>query len=619
MSEPRPTLVYDGECAVCRRWVAYWQRLTDARVLYRPYQEAAADFPAIPASEFAQAIWLVEPGGGRHSGAAATYRVLSYAPGHGGWWWLYRHVPGFAPVSERAYAFFARRRDLLALITRLTWGSVLEPPRYELVSWVFLRGLGVIYVAAFGSLAIQILGLIGEAGILPLGDYLSTARRDWGPAAYWRMPTLFWFNSSDQTLIGVTLGGVALGSLIVLDRGVRPALIGAFVLYLSLVYAGQVFLNFQWDQLLLEAGFLAIFLTSGAPIVVWLYRCLLFRFLFLAGLMKLLSGDPTWPSLTALHYHFWTQPLPAPLAWPAAQLPHLVLAAATAVVLVIELGLAFMVFLPRRPRVLAAACILLFQLAIVLTGNYGFFNLLTMLLCVFLFDDAALSRLMPRHLAERIRGDAPKPGRSARTAAALLAFIVVPVGIDRMWQPLTGGSLPLIGAMTSALSPLQIVNPYGLFVTVTTKRPEIIIEGSEDGRTWRQYVFRYKPGPVDRPPGWNIPHQPRLDWQMWFAAYRSTADDPWVERLVVRLLEGSAAVRALLATDPFPERPPNFIRAQLYDYRFAHGIEAPAGQWWIGQLDGFHLPPVSLADFARGTAPSPVDVPPLPGIRPRPQ
>src|SRR6266699_7144966 len=337
------TLVFDGDCAICRSWVSYWQRLTNGRVIYRPYQEAAADFPTIPHEAFERAIWLIEPDGRVYSGAAAAYRVLIYAPGHGGWWWMYTRVPGFAAASEWVYTFFARRRDLLTRATHLLWGPVLEPERTALVSWLFLRLFGAIYIAAFASLGVQVLGLVGHDGILPLGEYLPAARQGWGVAAYWRLPTLFWLDSSDTVLLAAAMIGVVLGLFVALGIWVRLALIGAFVLYLSFVYAGQVFTNYQRDQLLLEAGFLAVFLTAGSRIVVWLYRWLVFRFLFLAGAMKLVSGDPTWRNLTALDYHFWTQPLPTPLAWYAAQLPHWVLASAAT--LVIELGLVFLIWL----------------------------------------------------------------------------------------------------------------------------------------------------------------------------------------------------------------------------------------------------------------------------------
>jgi len=326
MSEARPTLVYDGDCGICCYWVNYWQGLTSDHIVYRPYQEAAADFPTIPLEAFRRAIQLIEPEGRVYEGAAATYRVLRHAPGRSAWWWLYEHVPGFAPLSEWSYAFFARRRGLLNRVTKLLWGPVLEPKRYELVCWIFLRLFGAIYIAAFASLNVQIIGLVGHDGILPLHNYLDAAYQALGNTAYRVLPTLFWLKASDPVLIAGTLVGVLLGLLVIVDWWTRPALIGLFVLYLSYVYAGQDFTSFQWDLLLLEAGFLAIFLTGGSRIVVWLYRWFIFRYLFLAGAVKLLSGDPTWHDLTALDYHFWTQPLPTTLAWYVAQLPHWILA-----------------------------------------------------------------------------------------------------------------------------------------------------------------------------------------------------------------------------------------------------------------------------------------------------
>lgn len=601
MPEPCATFVYDGDCGICRYWVEYWMAQTGAAVVYRPYQEAAASFPDIPVQDFERAVQFIETDGRVYAGAAATFRLLRHAPGRGLWWWLYAHAPGFAPLSERAYSFFSSRRSLLAVLSRSLWGPKLEPERYDLVSWIFLRLLGAIYLAAFASLAAQIVGLVGESGILPAGRYLEAARQGWGAAAYWRLPTLFWLSATDTALLAATVAGVAFSVLVILGIWVRGALACLFVLYLSCVYAGQAFTNYQWDQLLLEAGFLAIFLTAGSRIVVWLYRWLLFRFLLLSGVVKLLSGDTTWQSLTALKYHFWTQPLPTPLAWYAAQLPDRALAAATAATLVIELAIVFLIFMPRRLRAAAAWSALLFQLAILLTGNYGFFNLLTMALCIFLFDDAAVRRLLPTRIASSVVSHAPHPGRLATCAAAALALVVVPVGVNRIWHAVTHTNLPLAGALTEAVTPLQIANPYGPFATTTRTRPEIVIEGSGDGRTWREYVFRYKPGPVGRAPTWNIPHQPRLDWQMWFAAYGSFSESPWFVGLMHRLLEGSNTVLGLLAANPFPERPPKYIRAQTYDYRFtdADAREGRRGDWWVRRPTGIYFPQVTLADLSR--------------------
>ena len=599
MSELRPTLIFDGDCGICRTWVDYWGQLTSDRVVYRPYQEAGKDFAHIPLAEFKRAMQLVEPDGKTYAGAAATFRLLTYAPARSWWWWLYRYLPGFAPLTEGAYSFLSKRRGLLSNITHVLWGRTLEPESYALVSWLFLRGLGAIYLSAFVSLGVQILGLVGHDGISPLDRYLPAAHGAWGTAAHWRLPTLFWLDQSDTLLVAGTVIGAVLAALVMLDRFVRPALIALFALYLSYTYAGQLFLNFQWDQLLLESGFLAIFLTGGTRIVVWLYRLLVFRFLFLAGVVKLVSGDPTWRNLTALKYHFWTEPLPTPLAWYAAQLPDWLLSALTGLTLVIELAIVFMIFLPRRPRAIAGVLALAFQLAIVLTGNYNFFNLLTMLLCLFLFDDRQIRRVLPSRLVSWVCQRAPRPGRRAAVLATLLALIAIPVGLNLIWLPLAGSNLPFAGWLTEAIAPYAIVNPYGVFAVMTTTRPEIIVEGSDDGQSWREYVFPYKAGPTDRPLKWNIPHQPRLDWQLWFAAFEGAGQNRWIEGLLLRLLQGSPQVLSLLAANPFPEHPPKFVRALLYDYRYSDAsLRARTGEVWVRRLQGVYFPQVSLEDFS---------------------
>ena len=609
MSNALPTLVFDGDCAICRYWVSYWRELTGELITYRPYQEAAVDFPAISVQSFQRAIQLIESDGRVYSGAAAAFRVLRRVPGRALWWWAYTHLPGFAVLSEWAYAYFSRRRGLLNRLTKFLWGPALHAERYELASWIFLRLLGAIYIAAFASLGVQILGLSGHAGIAPLGEYLQLAHRALGNSAYRVLPTLFWVNSSDAALVGGTVLGLMLGLLVVINRWTRSALIGLFALYLSYVYAGQDFMSFQWDVLLLESGFLAIFLTTGSRVVVWLYRWLVFRYLFLAGIVKLLSGDPTWHNLTALEYHFWTQPLPTPLAWYAAQLPSWLLIAGTAATLIIEIASVFLIFLPRRLRAVAACCILLLQSLIVLTGNYNFFNLLTMLLCIFLFDDAALRHIVPGWLGSRAQGRGLHP-RSATVIATAVALIAVPVGINRIWQTLMRSDLPLLGALTNAVSPLLIVNPYGLFAVMTVARPEVVIEGSADGKAWREYVFRYKPGPLYRRALWNIPHQPRLDWQMWFAALGSERDNPWMAGLMLRLLQGSSPVLALFDSNPFSDGLPKYVRAQLYDYRFAdRQTHMTTGQWWVRRPEGLYFPQVSLADFERASGGTPAQPP----------
>jgi hypothetical protein len=248
------------------------------------------------------------------------------------------------------------------------------------------------------------------------------------------VPTLFWIDASDTALVVGTYVGIALALAVTFGVFVVPALAGAFVLYLSYCYAGQQFMSYQWDGLLLEAGFLAMFLPAGSRIVIWLYRLFLFRYLFMAGAAKLVSGDATWRSLTALSYHFETQPLPTPLAWYVAHLPAGALEFATAATLAVEVVLIFLVFTPRRPRMLAAWAVIVFQSLIILTGNYNFFNLLTILLTLFLFDDAALRRVLPSRLIARVTA-ATSAGRAGATRfAVLLALIVVPVGANRIGQ-----------------------------------------------------------------------------------------------------------------------------------------------------------------------------------------
>ncbi len=595
------TFVFDGACGICRTWVDYWRRLTGDRVAYRPYQEAAGDFPLLPREAFERATQLIFPDGTALSGAAATYRLLSLVPGHAAWWWAYRHVPGAARSSEAAYRFLSTHRGLLAGITHTLWGRTLEPARYALVSWLFLRGLGLIYLAAFISLAVQVQGLVGEAGILPLSEYLAAAYQGWGSSAYWRLPTIFWLASSDFALMAGAWAGIALSVLLAIGAAQRAALIGLFALYLSFIYAGQIFLNYQWDMLLVETGFLAIFLTGGTRVIVWLFRLLLFRFLFLAGVAKIVSGDPTWRDLTALDYHLFTQPLPSPLAYYAAQLPHWLLACATAATLVIELCAVAMIFMPRRPRMVAAALVVILQTAIMLTGSYNWFNLLTVLLCVFLLDDQALRYVSPRRLASRVALLAPRPGRLAQIASAAVALILVPVGLNQIYAPISGRNMPLAGTLSEAAAPFLIVNPYGLFATVTTTRPALTILGSNDGTEWRPYILPFLPGPPERAPTWNIPYQPRLDWQLWFAAYGHAGEQRWIERLLQRILEGSPHVLALFSVDPFPDQPPKRVRIDLSSQRFSNATTSQRA-WWKEHPEGIYFPSVSLDDLQRAAA-----------------
>lgn len=595
---PKPLLIYDGECAFCVYWVNYWQKLTEDAVRYQPYQIAAQDFPQIPQERFRSSIWLVEGEGRVSGGAKASFGVLY----HGGkplWLWVYNHIPGFAPLAELLYRFIAARRASAFTLSKLLWGSDREPVSYRCASWLFLRFVGLIYATAFASFASQVQGLVGEQGILPLQPYLTRAYEYLGAAAYWRLPTLFWLDASASTLRVACMAGLAAGLLVALGIAQRLCLVLCFTLYVSLFYAGQEFMSFQWDLLLLESGFLAIFLPLHSPLIPFLYRWLLFRFMFLSGCVKLLSHDPSWANLSALDYHFETQPLPTWVAWYAHQLPEGVLRFAVLLIFVIELLIPFLYFCPRRPRLLAAAAAALLQIAILVTGNYNFFNLLTLGLCVFLLEDRDLKRLWPQRFENTLLTfTQSRPSSGHHAPLAVFAGFILFTGVVQLLPSSAGVISRLATALIVPVEPFRIVNPYGLFAVMTTTRPEIIIEGSMDGKRWLPYEFKYKPGDVRRPPGWNIPHQPRLDWQMWFAALDQQSRSPWFSALLLRLLQNQAEVVNLLRSNPFAPAAPRFVRAQLYRYVFADAPERANGQWWIRRLEGMYYPRTGLEDYA---------------------
>ena len=596
MDARTPLLIYDGDCGFCGYWARYWQQLTGDRVRYQPYQEVAAQYPEIALADYQRAVQYLAPDGRRASAAEASLLTLSHAPGKGLWLALYQRLPAFAALAEWTYAFIARHRPAFYRISLWLWGRDYGPPRYALALFLFQRLLGLIYLAAFVSFAVQAQGLIGSRGILPLGEFLDAVRHVAGWERFYLMPTVFWWNAGDAAIQAVCWGGAGLAVLLTLNLVPRLSLLLLYILYLSLLYAGQAFMTYQWDTFLLETGFLALLTTLAPTTGIWLLRWLLFRFLFMSGVVKLLSGDPSWWSLSALSYHFLTQPLPTPLAWYAAHLPPAVLSFATGSTFVIELILPILIFAPRRLRFCAAWGILLLQSSILLTGNYNWFNLQTMLLCLLLFDDAAVARSLPQRLRAwlPLRHTSPQRRAPSRIAIGALAVLLVFLSLIEM-DLRFGGSPPAAArAVDAYLEPLHLTSPYGLFAVMTTRRNEIVIEGSNDGIEWREYEFRYKPGDLSRRPPWNIPHQPRLDWQMWFAAL----DDPqrlrWFWLFLERLLHGEPAVSALLARNPFPDKPPLYVRAKFYDYTWSDPAARARGQWWERRLLGLYFPAVRL-------------------------
>ena len=593
---PRPLLIYDGDCGFCRYWQRYWQKLTGERVDYRPYQEVAAQYPAVPVAEFQRAVQFITPDGRRASAAEASFLVLSHARGRGFWLVLYRRLPGFAAVSELVYAFIAAHRPAFYRVSLLLWGRNYEPPRHDLVAYLFLRLFGLIYLAAFVSFGVQALGLIGSHGIMPLADLVDGVASRLGPERFFLMPMVFWLSAGDFAIEAVCWAGAGLSLLLVFNLLPRLSLFLLYALYLSLFYGGQTFMTYQWDTFLLETGFIALLLSFGTAPGIWLLRWQLFRFMFMSGVVKLLSGDPNWWSLSALSYHFLTQPLPTPLAWYAARLPQSVLKFLTGGMFFVELVLPFLIFCPRRLRFSAAFGILLLQSCILITGNYNWFNLQTMVLCLALFDDAAIRAIFPQRLARVLPARAEKraPLRAVTVVVGAFALLTVFCSLVEMDERFGGSPPAPAAAVDRLIEPLHIVSSYGLFAVMTTERDEIVIEGSYDGVLWREYEFRYKPGDVARRPRWNIPHQPRLDWQMWFAALEDPQRLRWFWHFLHRLLENEPAVTALLEKNPFADRPPLYVRAEFYDYTYASSEEKAKGLWWHRRPLGLYFPEVHL-------------------------
>lgn len=597
---PKPLLLWDGDCHFCRRWVERWRENTLGSVDYATSREAGAKFPEIPAAELARSVQFIETDGTVFRGAEAVFRSL--ARGRNGQWRVrcYERVPGFAAVTEAGYWVVARNRMLASAGTRLLWGNDVRRPTYARTRDLFLRALGLIFLLAFLSFWAQADGLIGSKGIAPIASFLEAAEAQLGARAPLVLPTLCWLDASDTFLHFLCGAGVALSLLLI--AGLVPALslVLLVVCYLSLTIAGQAFFSFQWDILLLETGFLAIFFApwrwrmrwrSPAPaprIGLFLLKLLLFKLMFMSGVVKLTSGDDSWWELTALNYHYATQPLPTVLGWWAHQGPAWFLKFSTGFILVVETLAPFLIWAPRRLRLAGCALLVLLQILIALTGNYAFFNVLTLALCLLLIDDGLWTARRPVVFAR---------AQVQRWAALLVLILVLPINallIHGAFKPEAVWPTS-ITTLQRTIEPLRIVNGYGLFRVMTKTRPEIVIEGSADGIDWTPYEFRWKPGALKDAPRWVAPHQPRLDWQMWFAALGGYRPNQWVDGLIIGLLRNQPPVVGLLARNPFPEKPPRYIRAILYEYNFTTAAERRAtGNWWKRRELKEFLPTVSL-------------------------
>lgn len=457
--------------------------------------------------------------------------------------------------------------------------------------WLFARLTGLVYFFAFLSLLPQIPGLIGPNGILPAQNLLLRITEILGSQSpLLALPSLAWLlGSTDTSLRLIAILGL-LSSLALTLGLLRPlSATLSWLCWLSLVNIGQDFLSFQWDTLLLEAGFLLIFLEkpgilarwpgSDAPphLIRWALWFLIARLMFSSGIVKILSGDPTWADLSAMTYHFETQPIPNPLAWFIHQLPHPLLKLSSLLTFVIELLLPFAILFPQpKARLIASFSFLFLMALIALTGNYAYFNLLTAALCLTLIDN----RYYPFFL--RCKSIplpwTPVPWRHLCSLAALLQLsLSFPTLLSTLGLPRSS-----ITPWERSLAPWHLTSGYGLFAVMTTLRPEITLEQSQDGQTWETINFSYKAGPPDRIPPQIAPFQPRLDWQMWFAALSAERGQlpGWFSPFLKQLQLGSPAVWSLLSPHPGPH-PNTYLRLRLDQYHFTNPAEhSSTGHWW---------------------------------------
>ena len=480
---------------------------------------------------------------------------------------------------------------------------------YRLTRFVMLRLLGAVYAIAFLVAAKQILPLIGSNGLTPLNLYLEQVRAGPGSSfnGFLHFPSLFWFVHSDAALQITAWVGFALACVVA--AGYANALMMAvlWALYMSFVHVGQDWYGFGWEIQLLETGFLAIFLCplldprpfpKHRPplVIIWLFRWLIFRIMLGAALIKL-RGDPCWRDLTALYYHFETQPIPGPFSRWFCFLPHWVLKFGVLFNFLAELIAPWFAFYPRIPRRIAGIIIVLFQITLILSGNLSFLNWLTIVPALACFDDGLWSKCLPFFVVQR----AAQAATSVKSPIWMLVvpwIVAVIIGLLSI-QPVINLISPN-QVMNTSFDSLDLVNTYGAFGSVGRVRLTIVFEGTDaavpdESAVWRPYLYRAQPVAVDKRPNQIAPYQPRLDWQVWFAAMGEPSEYPWTLNLVWKLLHNDPGALGLLKNNPFPNKPPRYIRAVLYSYAFA-----PPGNrahlWWTRKELGLWLPPLSTDD-----------------------
>ncbi|HEY1166772.1 MAG TPA: lipase maturation factor family protein [Chitinophaga sp.] len=481
---------------------------------------------------------------------------------------------------------------------------------YWLTRFMILRLLGAIYAIAFLVAIQQVVPLIGEHGLLPVDLFLQRVVEHFGSsgAGFRRLPSLFWFIHGDGALLTVAWIGFLLSCVVL--AGFANAIILAllWLLYMSLVHVGQEWYGYGWEIQLLETGFLAIFLCPlldmrpfpkrPPPLaIILLFRWLAFRIMLGAGLIKI-RGDEVWRNGTALYYHFETQPIPGPLSRLFHFMPPAVLKAGVWFNHLAELAAPWFLFWPRIGRYIAGVVVILFQVVLILSGNLSFLNWLTILPVLACFDDACWSKLLPERLVRMAvkASEHAEPSPVMQVTAWSVTVIIALLSIQPVYNMLSPQQ-----QMNASFDPLDLVNTYGAFGSVGTERYNVVFEGTmdehpDDSAHWKAYPYKGLPVALDKRPPQIAPYQPRLDWQMWFASMSTPNEYPWTLHLTWKLLHNDPAILKLFAGNPFPGKPPRYIRAILYRYRFAKPGN-PEGLWWTrSRIGAYWLPPLSADD-----------------------
>jgi lipase maturation factor 1 len=502
--------------------------------------------------------------------------------------------------------------------------------------WIFLRALGLIYFSAFYSLIFQVRGLIGTDGILPAGDYLQfLAENAHGVTRFWYAPSLYWISSSSTAILIFCWIGLIASVLVVFNIWPRGTLLICFLCFLSFVSAASDFSSYQSDGMLLEAGFISLFLAppgwrpgigathppSRASLFLLQWEWL--RIYFESGIVKLASGDPQWRNFTAMDEYYQNGPLPTWIGWYVEHLPHGFHAFTVGATLVLELGLVWMILLPRRFRSVLFVLVTCWEIGVISTANYAFLNYLVLALGILLVDDRFLRGLLARWWKPAPNTATPTRPEPSGLSAHLRAFKLSVAAVMLTWifyatsaelLRLLFRRIPLPSTPIAVLEPFRIANQYGLFAVMTRVRYEIEFQGSNDGQTWTAYPFRYKPQALNEPPMIFAPYQPRFDWNLWFASLETWRDSPIVPNTEVRLLSNDRSVLSLFAGNPFPHAPPKQVRAVLWQYWFTSMEEKrKTGNWWRRQFLGLYAPVISLGPDSK---PYIVDRPTLEGREP---